>query len=233
MANDLLYKVGKVGSGKYSKRDSVKSVVDLFGQRMSTIDPQYQLRVNGEDWSEDRTKRDTLSRVRQVLRNADAGEKIAVRGSKEHQARFILKVYMELLGATVVKEALSQLGVDYNWADENPEGPAGGPGSGFDCSGFVKWVYAQVDVEFPHMAEAIRVDPQVSRYTNRNEIKAGDLIFYCFGRLGPSKADHIAIALSKTTQVAASSSHDAVVRQSITTSAVMSYGFVREVTGAH
>lgn len=233
--SDFIYEVGKQGSGKFSKRDTLAAGRDLLGQRMSTIDPKYKIKEPGEDFSMERSKKDTLARITQIARAQNhAGLKLIIAGSKPRQPSFVFKITEQMLGSTVVKAALSQLGVDYVWADVNPEGPAGGPGAGFDCSGFVLWCYQQVDVQFPHMAEAIRQDPKVTHFGNRADLKPGDLIFYHFtNRVGVGAADHIAIAKSKDTQIAASSSHDAVVVQGIITSAVMHYGFVRDVTGKH
>lgn len=231
MPNDVQFKVGTVGTGKYSTRDNVASAVDLLMSRVATIAPDYQIRVNHDEWSEqERGLHETKIRIHDLASHADPGFTCAVRGSRTNQSRFILKAVIELFGDDVVQAAIKQLGVDYSWADEDP---AGGGSAGFDCSGFVKWCYAQVDIVFPHQAEAIRDDNQVTHFGNRNDIKPGDLIFYCYGRLGPGTADHIAIATSKDTQIAASSSADAVVRQSIDIGDVMHYGFVREVTGAH
>ncbi len=69
---------------------------------------------------------------------------------------------------TVVDTAKSQIGVPYRAAGESPD-------RGFDCSGFVKWVYARHGLRLPR-----RTDDQVrvGRSVSRSDLKAGDLVFF-------------------------------------------------------
>ena len=67
----------------------------------------------------------------------------------------------------VVQIALQYLGVPYVWGGYTP--------TGFDCSGFTAWVYAQVGVSLPHNAAAqygygVPVD--------RSQLQPGDLVFF-------------------------------------------------------
>jgi peptidoglycan DL-endopeptidase CwlO len=67
----------------------------------------------------------------------------------------------------VVGIAMRFLGVPYRWGGASP--------SGFDCSGFVMYVYAQVGVSLPHNAAA-----QYSYGTavSRDALAPGDLVFF-------------------------------------------------------
>ncbi len=67
----------------------------------------------------------------------------------------------------VVGIAMQYLGVPYVWGGASP--------SGFDCSGFVSYVYAQVGVSLPHHA--------ASQYgsgspVSRDALESGDLVFF-------------------------------------------------------
>jgi cell wall-associated NlpC family hydrolase len=67
----------------------------------------------------------------------------------------------------VVGIAMQYLGIPYRWGGSSP--------SGFDCSGFVMFVYAQVGVSLPHNAAA-----QFAYGTpvSRDELQPGDLVFF-------------------------------------------------------
>jgi peptidoglycan DL-endopeptidase CwlO len=64
--------------------------------------------------------------------------------------------------------ALHYLGIPYKWGGASPS-------TGFDCSGLVMYVYAQLGVQLPHQAAA--------QYTYgvavpRSQLQPGDLVFY-------------------------------------------------------
>jgi cell wall-associated NlpC family hydrolase len=68
----------------------------------------------------------------------------------------------------VVGIALQYLGIPYVWGGASPS-------AGFDCSGFVQYIYAQVGVYLPHHA--------ASQYNygvpvSREQLAPGDLVFF-------------------------------------------------------
>jgi peptidoglycan DL-endopeptidase CwlO len=64
--------------------------------------------------------------------------------------------------------ALRYLGIPYQWGGASPA-------TGFDCSGLVMYVYAQLGIQLPHQSAA-----QFAYGTPvpRNELEPGDLLFY-------------------------------------------------------
>lgn len=233
-----IYSIGKVGQGFGNQTWKDKhNAVDAFCKDLEKIDGQYSIRVgHHDDWSVDRKLRDTKDRLLDLVGTVEFGRHIVVKGSNPNQAHFMIHRTMENLGNEVVNAAVSQLGVPYVWADANPIGPAGGPGSGFDCSGIVLWCYARVGVTLPHLSEGIRKDPQVKTFTSRQNIKPGDMVFYHNSdRNGPwPAASHIAICTDKDSQIAAPDFGQDVQRQPISFgSNLVSFGFVPEVTGQH
>ncbi len=77
---------------------------------------------------------------------------------------------------SVVSIAMQYLGVPYVWGGASP--------SGFDCSGLVMYVYAQVGVSLPHNAAA-QWDYPNSVYVPRADLEPGDLVFfYDLGHVG-------------------------------------------------
>jgi cell wall-associated NlpC family hydrolase len=70
-------------------------------------------------------------------------------------------------GQRVVEIAKKHVGTPYRWGGSSP--------SGFDCSGLVRYVYAQVGVALPHnAAKQYRHGTPVSR----DRLEPGDLVFF-------------------------------------------------------
>jgi cell wall-associated NlpC family hydrolase len=68
----------------------------------------------------------------------------------------------------VVGIAMQYLGIPYQWGGASPS-------TGFDCSGFVMFVYAQVGVSLPHNAAMMY---GYGSPVSRSELAPGDLVFF-------------------------------------------------------
>jgi cell wall-associated NlpC family hydrolase len=68
----------------------------------------------------------------------------------------------------VVGIAMQYLGVPYRWGGASPS-------TGFDCSGFIMYVYAQVGVSLPHNAA---MQYGYGSPVSRSELAPGDLVFF-------------------------------------------------------
>ncbi len=68
----------------------------------------------------------------------------------------------------IVRIALSQRGVHYRYGGSSP-------GSGFDCSGFTRWVFAHVGIDLPHQSGA---QFSYGQRVPRSALKPGDLVFF-------------------------------------------------------
>ena len=71
-------------------------------------------------------------------------------------------------GARAAAIAKRYVGVPYRWGGSSPA-------TGFDCSGFVMYVYAKVGVSLPHNAAA---QYRYGRPVSRAHLAAGDLVFF-------------------------------------------------------
>lgn len=69
----------------------------------------------------------------------------------------------------VLVNALSLTGIQYKYGGNSPE-------TGFDCSGFVRYVYQQTSsLTLPHGAHAIS---QLGKTIPKSELQPGDLVFF-------------------------------------------------------
>jgi cell wall-associated NlpC family hydrolase len=66
--------------------------------------------------------------------------------------------------------AAQYLGVPYTWGGASPM-------TGFDCSGLVQYVYAQLGIELPHNTVAQWTSPNAVPVP-RNQLQPGDLVFF-------------------------------------------------------
>jgi len=67
----------------------------------------------------------------------------------------------------IVQNAKQYLGGKYVWGGTQPKG--------FDCSGYIKYLYAQQGIQLPRTAYA---QSKVGKYVSKYHLKKGDLLFF-------------------------------------------------------
>lgn len=87
---------------------------------------------------------------------------------------------------SVVAFALRQLGAPYRYAGTSPA-------TGFDCSGFVQYVYGRFGVAVPH-ATALLIS--AGRAVPRADARPGDLVVFAGTAPGSTTAGHAGIVVS-------------------------------------
>ena len=65
-------------------------------------------------------------------------------------------------------QALSLIGINYRYGGDTPV-------TGFDCSGFVRYVFNQIGTGLPRSAPEIS---RIGRTVDRDELQPGDLVFF-------------------------------------------------------
>lgn len=97
----------------------------------------------------------------------------------------------------VIMTGRSFMGVPYVWGGEDP--------SGFDCSGFIQYVYAKHGINLPRTAD---IQFNVGKVVKFGQEKPGDLVFFETYCPGPS---HVGIYLGRDYFLHASSSRGVTV----------------------
>ena len=114
----------------------------------------------------------------------------------------------------VVDLAMQYLGYPYCYGGSSP--------SGFDCSGFVRYVYSQFCCSLNRTASA-----QMSNGTSvsMSELQPGDLVFFLKSGSGASRASHVGIYIGGGQFIHASTSSTGVIISDMD-SAYYTTGFV-------
>lgn len=96
-------------------------------------------------------------------------------------------------GNDIVSEAKEHLGVDYVFGGSSP--------SGFDCSGFVRYVYKQAGINLPRSSSE---QYEVGKSVSKDDLAPGDLVF--FKDTYKSGISHAGIYIGSNKFISASSS---------------------------
>lgn len=99
----------------------------------------------------------------------------------------------------VLKTCRSYMGTPYVWGGEQP--------GGFDCSGYVQYVFAKCGYKLPRTAD---IQFEVGKAVKRGEEKPGDLVF--FETYAPG-ASHVGVYLGRGYFIHASSSRGVTVER--------------------
>lgn len=104
--------------------------------------------------------------------DSDDGEFVADPLKEPNQAAssssIVPKAVAKAHPKSILKTAFSQVGKPYRYGGSKPE-------TGFDCSGFVKWVYGQYGIGLPRSSGDMMA---AGDSVTRKDLKPGDLVFF-------------------------------------------------------
>lgn len=86
---------------------------------------------------------------------------------------------------SVVKYAMKFLGSPYKWAGNSPEG--------FDCSGFVSYVYKNFGINLPRSSSDYN---KIGKPVDKNKCKKGDIILFSGTDMNLNQVGHVGIIIS-------------------------------------
>ena len=102
-----------------------------------------------------------------------------------------------MIARRIVQSSMQYIGVPYVFGGTTP--------SGFDCSGYVRYVFAQAGISLPRMADE---QYYYGKPISTTDLRAGDLVFFSTYTYGPS---HVGIYLGDGNFINASSSRGVVI----------------------
>jgi peptidoglycan DL-endopeptidase CwlO len=158
----------QVVADKASQRRSIESQLGERQRLLSTIKDQIASLEAAEQRRQERLAAQAQARFLASQQTTAAPEQAAPEAliQSDSPAEAIASAPDARYGG-VVGIAMQYLGVPYVWGGASP--------SGFDCSGFIMYVYGQIGVSLPHHA--------ASQYgmgvgVSRDQLQAGDLVFF-------------------------------------------------------
>jgi len=107
----------------------------------------------------------------------------------------------------IVENAKHYLGGKYVWGGTQPKG--------FDCSGYVKYLYAQQGIELPRTAYA---QSKVGKYVSKNNLKKGDLLFFLTNKKRHIPITHVGMYIGNDKFIHAASRKKGIIISSFSKS---------------
>ncbi|MEV4314444.1 NlpC/P60 family protein [Actinocrispum sp. NPDC049592] len=161
LATDNNKALTELSSAVTTAADAERKAADAAKRATEARDAAAKLQADIEARKKDLDAQ--INQVKAAAQKLTQGEKNSLIGPADNG------VYIGPPGAagTAMNAALSMRGQPYVWGGAAP--------GGFDCSGLTSWAYKQAGVSLPRSS---RAQYGVGRSVGRNELIAGDLIFY-------------------------------------------------------
>jgi cell wall-associated NlpC family hydrolase len=107
----------------------------------------------------------------------------------------------------ILQNAKKHLGGKYVWGGTQPKG--------FDCSGYMKYLYEKEGIEIPRTAYA---QSKVGLYVTRSELKKGDLLFFLTDKKRNIPITHVGMYIGDDKFIHAASKKKGIIISSLSKS---------------
>jgi cell wall-associated NlpC family hydrolase len=162
----------QVVAERAAKRDQIEEQLAEREALYASIEDQIQTLIAEEKAKQERLAREAQRQVEQSLQEGTADQAVESGGtdpiieSETTDPSIPAPPPGQYSGVAGI--ALQYLGIPYQWGGSSPS-------TGFDCSGFVQYVFAQVGVSLPHNAAA---QYGYGAPVARDQLQAGDIVFF-------------------------------------------------------
>lgn len=103
---------------------------------------------------------------------------------------------------SIIATAQSLIGIPYQWGGNSPA-------TGFDCSGFVQYVFAQNGISLPRESHD---QATVGTFVPASQLRKGDLVFFTgtYSNNWPNGVTHVGIYMGNGDMIESSSAHNGI-----------------------
>jgi cell wall-associated NlpC family hydrolase len=154
----------QVVADKAGQRSSIEGQLAERQRLLSSIKDQIASLEAAEQRRQERLAAQAQARFRATQQSSEAAPEALVESDSVEEA---IAPAPDARYGGVVGIALQYLGTPYVWGGASP--------GGFDCSGFVSYVYGQMGVSLPHHAAS---QYGMGSPVSRDQLQPGDLVFF-------------------------------------------------------
>ena len=161
-----------------SQASTVQQLDDEAGMRLSTLQREQLAAVRAQTTAKEEIatadhlqsqingKVKTIHAKLDVLNSSAMSQAMAVFDKTGNYPNIVLPEATNV-GTTALRAALTQRGKPYVWGAEGPDS--------YDCSGLVKWAFAQEGISLPHYTGSLW---NSGMHVSRDNLEPGDLVFF-------------------------------------------------------
>lgn len=108
--------------------------------------------------------------------------------NKSNKQSFTSKIYQSTID-NIISVGKTFLGIPYRWGGTRE--------NGFDCSGFIKYIFDWFNIQLPRTSREMA---HFGEYVSKNELQKGDLVFFSGRNASSGVIGHIGIVVEVTNE---------------------------------